>query len=264
MLTYILRIIGRLLGIIVCLALGPATTLVSGDATLAGDWRRASHERTGIAPAPTFVREALVQVYGARAFRWRGAFGIHTWIATKAADAPTYTIYQVIGWRAYGGGNAVSVHRGYPDHEWYGAKPVLLGELRGAQAQAAISTIAARAASYPHAYNYRIWPGPNSNTFVAYITRGLPALNVDLPPTAIGKDYVVGESFPGSLWQPTPSGQGLQVSLAGLAGFLVSKEEGLEMNFLGLGFGIDPGDRALRLPGIGQLRLTGVGEAPGR
>ena len=62
MLTHILRIIGRLLGVIVCLSLGPATTLVAGDATLAGDWRRASHERTGIAPAPTFVREALVQL----------------------------------------------------------------------------------------------------------------------------------------------------------------------------------------------------------
>ena len=46
--------------------------------------------------------------------------------------------------------------------------------------------------SYPYANEYRTWPGPkNGNTFVAHVARsGAAELRVDLPPTAIGKDYM--------------------------------------------------------------------------
>ena len=43
---------------------------------------------------------------------------------------------------------------------------------------------------YPYADSYRVWPGPNSNTFTAFVLREVPELRVDLPPTAIGKDYL--------------------------------------------------------------------------
>ena len=50
-----------------------------------------------------------------------------------------------------------------------------------------------------------------------------------------------------------PSGTGWQLSLLGLAGVTVARDEGLEMNLLGLGFGVDVDDLALRLPGFGRL-----------
>jgi hypothetical protein len=50
-----------------------------------------------------------------------------------------------------------------------------------------------------------------------------------------------------------PSGTGGQVSLPGLAGVTVARDERLELNLLGLGFGIDVDDRALQLPGFGRL-----------
>ena len=56
---------------------------------------------------------------------------------------------------------------------------------------------------------YTLWPGPNSNTFVAWITRAVPELKVDLPATAIGKDYLGGRMF-----SSAPSGSGFQFSLA--------------------------------------------------
>jgi hypothetical protein len=43
------------------------------------------------------------------------------------------------------------------------------------------------------------------------------------------------------------------VSLLGLAGVTVACDEGLEFNVLGLGFGIDVNDRALRVLGFGWL-----------
>jgi hypothetical protein len=46
------------------------------------------------------------------------------------------------------------------------------------------------------------------------------------------------------------------VSLAGLAGVTVAREEGLEINLLGLGFGVDVNDARLRLPGVGLWPAT--------
>ena len=83
------------------------------------------------------------------------------------------------------------------------------------------------------------------------MARAVPELRVDLPPTAIGKDYLPG----GALVAGTPSGTGYQVSLFGLVGVLVAVEEGLEINLLGLSFGIDPLDLALKLPMAGRISL---------
>lgn len=74
-------------------------------------------------------------------------------------------------------------------------------------------------------------------------------MGLDLPPTAIGKDYLAD----GSLVGPSPSGTGFQVSLFGLAGVLLAVEEGVEVNILGLTYGIDPLDLAVKLPGLGRL-----------
>ena len=60
--------------------------MTAGCAT--GDWRTASREPVGLAPDPATTTEAVIQVYGARAVRWRGYFGIHTWIAVKPSGAP--------------------------------------------------------------------------------------------------------------------------------------------------------------------------------
>jgi hypothetical protein len=101
---------------------------------------------------------------------------------------------------------------------------------------------------YPYAESYRVWPGPNSNTFTAFVLRDAPELRVDLPPTAIGKDYL--GIMPVAL---TPSGTGGQLSLLGVAGVAAGWEEGLELNLLGLTFGLDPKSLSVKLPLIGSL-----------
>ena len=47
--------------------------------------------------------------------------------------------------------------------------------------------------------------------------------------------------------------QGRGVSLFGLLGVTAALEEGLELNILGLSFGIDPKDPALKLPVVGRI-----------
>jgi hypothetical protein len=212
------------------------------------DWRTASHEPVGLAPDPATTPEAVVQVYGARTWGWRGTFGVHTWVAVKPANATAYTVYEVIGWRLRGDNSVVFIHTRAADARWYGSVPELYSDKRGAEAEKLIPRIDAAARSYPYAKEYTAWPGPNSNTFTAWITRAVPELQVDLPPTAIGKDYL-GATIVGS----APSGRGLQFSLGGMFALTASAVEGLEVNLLGLTFGINPFDPALKLPMLGRL-----------
>jgi len=214
--------------------------------SLIGDWRTASREPVGLAPDPADVKEAMVQVYGARTIGAKGLFGVHTWVAVKQTDAPQWTVYEVMGWRLRWSENVVVSAQRQPDRRWYGAEPELYAERRGAGVDAMIARIEQAVQAYPYAAEYRVWPGPNSNTFTAWISRAVPELELDLPATAIGKDYLGS-----SIFATAPSGSGVQLSLGGLLGVAVSTIDGVEVNLLGLNFGISPG--GLKLPLIGNI-----------
>ena len=213
-----------------------------------GDWRTASRAPIGLAPAASETPEAVIQVYAARAVRWRGYFGVHTWIAVKPPEADAYTVYEVNGWRLRRAGTSIAISDRAPDSRWFGNAPELIADLRGPAAAAAIPRIEQAVSAYPYAERYRVWPGPNSNTFVAYVLRAVPELEADLPPTAIGKDYLGS-----TLFARSPSGTGAQVSVLGVLGLLVGLEEGVEVNVLGLTFGLDPLDLAVKLPLAGSI-----------
>jgi hypothetical protein len=218
----------------------------------ADDWRTAYRGPAGLAPDPATTPEAVIQVYAARTVGWRGYVGVHTWIAVKRTNAPEFTVHEVIGYRLRRTGNVVVSSNRHADGHWFGAKPELLSDLRGEGVDEVIDRIEAAVANYPYAGAYRVWPGPNSNTFTAWVLRHAPEVRVDLPPTAIGKDFLG--------WVPvnkTPSGTGGQLSLFGVAGVMAGVEEGLEVNVLGLTFGVDPKSLGLKLPLIGRLSLRG-------
>ena len=243
----------RGLGLLLLLLTGPAVAAIAGIADLQGDWRTASRDAVGIAPDPALVHEPVLQVYGARTFGWRGAFAVHTWIAAKRRNAASFTVYQVMGWRYWHGGTALSVRDGEPDRRWFGAAPKLYLDLRGTEVEALIDKVEAAVAAYPFKDRYRTWPGPNSNSFTAWVARQVPELRLELPPTAVGKDYLGAGLGLSSIVAAAPSGTGYQLSLFGLVGVLAAVEEGLEINLFGLSFGLDPLDFAVKLPGLGRL-----------
>jgi hypothetical protein len=126
-----------------------------------------------------------------------------------------------------------------------------MGELRGPEAARAIPRLRDAANDYPYRSRYTVWPGPNSNTFTAHLARRVPELRIDLPANAVGKNYPVD-----GVLARTPSGTGWQVSLLGLAGIAVGKDEGLELDFMGLCVGVDIARPSLRLPGLGRLGMS--------
>ncbi len=232
---------------------------ISASVLFGPDWQTADRSSAGIAPDPSIESEAILQVYAARAFGWRSLFAVHTWIATKDKDAENYNVYQVIGWRKWYNSPVVVKEKDVPDRSWFGHSPTILKEVKGAKAVAVISSIENAVSSYPYPDTYHMWPGPNSNTFIAHIGRLVPELHLDLPPTAIGKDFMARNRF----LDTPPSGNGFQFSFFGVFGVLVSAVEGVEINILGLsfGFGVTPytiWPLRLRLPFFGVIKLDHV------
>jgi Protein of unknown function (DUF3750) len=212
-------------------------------------WRDANWSTANLAPDPRATPEAVVQVYAAPAGRWRGIFSVHSWIAYKRAEDRAYARYDVVGW-----GTPVRRNSFDPDGHWFGNLPEIMVDLRGERAARLIPDIEAAIKAYPYAVpgSYRVWPGPNSNSFIAYIGRRVPQLGLRLPPNSLGKDFLGG-------WRivdRTPSGTGFQVSLLGVIGFSVGLVEGLELNLLGATIGIDLLRPALKLPGLGRLGMA--------
>ncbi|NCC26083.1 MAG: DUF3750 domain-containing protein [Deltaproteobacteria bacterium] len=155
----------------------------------ANDWRTASRDPAGIAPDPASTPEAVVQVYAASTWGWRGWFAVHTWIAAKKTGEDSYTVYEVVGWRKKRGLPVVRIERDAPDRYWFGERPELLADKRGPGVDVFIDKIDAAARSYPWNDMYKAFPGPNSNTFTAWVIKQIPELEVKLPFSAIGSGY---------------------------------------------------------------------------
>lgn len=237
---------GHSLLLLLALLAGPLMMAACSGLQSQQNWYETDRSSAAIAPLPGTAEEAIVQVYHARAFSWRGYFAVHTWLATKKKGADSYWVHDVTGWRQ----RTMRSYPSEPDTAWYGNPPTLIADIRGAKAEAAIPKILAAVEAYPYADRYQAWPGPNSNTFTSWVIRQVPELSVALPNTAIGKDYLGPQMV-----ATTPSNSGVQVSLLGYAGVLASVREGVELNLLGLSLGVDPIALGIKLPGIGELSL---------
>jgi len=187
-----------------------------------------------------------VRVYAARTVRWRGIFAVHSWIVVKEANATSYTRYDYTAW-----GEPIRVNGFAPDGRWFGGVPETIAAADGEAASRMIPKIRTAVAGYEwrSTGDYRAWPGPNSNTFVAAVLAAAPELQAALPPTAIGKDF----PYDGDVFGRTPSGTGFRVSLGGYLGLTIGWVEGIEINFLGAVFGIDLRRPAIKLPALGRL-----------
>lgn len=212
------------------------------------NWRNADWSSTGTLPLAAEHRPAMVRIYAARVGRWRSIFAVHSWIVFKEAGADAYERYDKVGW-----GRPIR-HNGYPaDGRWYGNAPEVVFEATGEEAERLIPKLQAAIASYPYAEagDYDVWPGPNSNSFVAYVLSRVPEMAVALPPTAIGKDYPVNGEWIGL----APSRTGVRVTLDGYAGLTLAWVEGVEINILGAIAGLDLRHPGIKLPGFGRIGL---------
>ena len=235
------------------LAIGAAVLAVAIAAAVVtranADWRTASRAPVGLAPDPAAHPEAIVQVYAARTVGWRGTFGVHTWVAVKPAQRRR--LHRVRSHRLEA---ALGRHRGL--HPQPRARRPLVRQragadrrARGKDAEALIPRIEAAAKTYPvragvqrlagaelqhlhrvdHARGARAARGPAAHRD----RQGLPRRRASSPRRR--------------------AAAACSCRSAGVLGVTASSVEGLELNLLGLTFGLDPWPPALKLPLVGRL-----------
>jgi hypothetical protein len=216
-------------------------TLAEPPRALSARWSSA-----GILDPATSDPQARLIVFAARTAGWRGLVAVHSWIVIKGENADRYHRYEVTGW-----GDPVRIDGLAADAFWLDHRPEIVGDIRGPIAASAIPKIEAAIRDYPYANygSYRLWPGPNSNTFVASVLRAAPELEIAMPPEAIGKDYRADRSLVGR----TMSETGIEASIYGLFGIKIGRIEGIEINVLGLVAGLDGRQLAVKIPAFGRI-----------
>ncbi|MBX9932934.1 MAG: DUF3750 domain-containing protein [Methylobacterium sp.] len=212
------------------------------------DWRIADKSSAGFLTAAADYPEAVVRVFSARTVSWRGIVASHSWIVVKPARAPAYRRFDYTAW-----GLPIWIDRFVPDGRWFGSVPEIVFAADGEEAERMIPLITSAVSRYRFAQagDYTLWPGPNSNTFVAAVMSAVPGIQAPLPVTAIGKDFPADGRWVGL----TPSGTGARITLGGYAGVTVAWVEGIEINILGAVAGIDLRRPGIKLPGLGRLGL---------
>jgi len=140
-------------------------------------WRDADWSSTGALPSAATFEPARLVVFTGTTGGWKGVVSVHSWVVYKRAGARQWTRYDVVGW-----GNPVRTNGWPADGRWYGNMPVAIADVSGPEAEKLIPKVeaAVRAYSYNQAGDYRIWPGPNSNSFTAAVLRAVPELGVAL------------------------------------------------------------------------------------
>jgi hypothetical protein len=215
-----------------------------------GSWREADWSSAAILPASDADENAAVYVLAARTGGLKGALSEHSWIVIKPAGSGRYERFDKVGW-----GSPIRRNGYAADGRWYSNVPRVVARLEGEAAERAIPQVRAAIESYPFAARggYRIFPGPNSNSFVAHVLRNVPDLGAVLPPAAVGRDFPVD----GRLLALDTQAHELRMSLFGYAGLAIGARSGFEIQFLGLVAGIDPFRGLLKIPGFGSLSVTG-------
>ena len=235
------------------LPIGIAAALHQGRG-IGPNWPQADRSSVGHLPPAEEHRPAMVRVFAAPTVRWRGIFAVHSWIVVKPEGARTYTRYDYTAW-----GDPIRVNGFVADGRWFGRAPELVFAADGPAASAMIPRMQAAVDAYPWRSrgDYRVWPGPNSNTFVAAVMDAVPEAQSVLLPTAIGKDY----PYDGRWLRRTASGTGLRLTLGGYGGVTLGWVEGIEISILGGVAGVDIRRPALKLPGLGRLGVPSADPA---
>jgi hypothetical protein len=116
-----------------------------------------------------------------------GAFAVHHWFVVL--DGPGRTRWEVWQTKNAGPHCIGHVHRDLkgPD-DGVGGGPARIAARWDGEAARRIAAVLGRIERYPYCERYRYWPGPNSNTFAAWVLREA-GIEQPLHWKAFGKRY---------------------------------------------------------------------------
>lgn len=119
-----------------------------------------------------------------------GALAVHYWFVVIDEDSGACDRWEVWQTKNAGGVSIGHVHCNLkdPDAGVGGGPARVAAEWNGEAARKLLSVLGAAFQAYPYRDRYRPWPGPNSNTFAAWVLRQA-GIQFPLHWKAIGKGY---------------------------------------------------------------------------
>lgn len=118
-----------------------------------------------------------------------GPIAVHCWFVVFDREAGECHRWEVWQTKNAGGRSIGHVHCDLklPDAGVGGGPARVAAEWTGEEAKR-IRLALVSASEYPYCHRYRLWPGPNSNTFVAWVLRQA-GIGYGLGRRAIGRNY---------------------------------------------------------------------------
>ena len=167
-------------------------------------------------------------------------FAVHCWFTVGMAGA-----WQ--RWEVWQKPNSCPTSWGYvhlnlmsPDSGVGGGPCRVCSEWRGDSARH-IAAVLATPTEYPYWHRYHYWPGPNSNTYAAWVLHKA-GIVPDLDPRAFGKDFR-GDWGCSAGW-----GNGHMHCETPLIGMRINHTAGFEIHLLGATLGIGFGPFRIKTP----------------
>ncbi len=125
-------------------------------------------------------------------------FAVHSWIVTsKKGKIKRWDVWQEKELTKKSWGylylNVIPPEMGvntYPTRRMPRNKSTLIDYVEGDLAKKMIAFIEKNAENYPFKSRYKLYPGPNSNTFPQWIINKFPETKWKLPWNAFGKNYI--------------------------------------------------------------------------
>jgi hypothetical protein len=175
---------------------------------------------------------------------WYSRFAEHTWVDVKCGDDAHWIRSEVIGAHSGACCETITAREAYSDWRWMDevvrVHRVVVGESARRVAERIAAVTAALAPRYKNG-GYEAWPGPNSNTFMRDLARELPEFAFVFDHNAVGKDYTWLDAG----WSPSRTGVSFDTWPLGAT---LALEEGVELHFLQLTFGVRLWPPRLELP----------------
>ena len=142
-------------------------------------------------PRPAHDRDILKVELRYAPLPWIGALAWHYWFVVR--DDTGRHRWEVWQTKNAGGWCIGHVHRDLkrPDDGVGGGPSRMVKEWEGENA-VKILRVLENIRSYPYCQRYRSWPGPNSNTFVAWVLREA-GIEHTLDPRGLGRNYLTAK-----------------------------------------------------------------------
>ena len=134
---------------------------------------------------------------------------------------------------------------------WFDSPSKSLLDRRGSATEALIAQTLEPAKGYSYPDYYWVWPDTNSNTFMALVAHQVPGLDLELPVTAIGKNFLGDNILIGDAHSCT----GEKFPIFRLVRLAVAAAEGVKLTILDLSLDLDFSSLPLKLPSINRIGM---------